>query len=315
MIPPPSQAPTDSMLWALPLCHRDWELTPPAVQDDLQSLHQQIKHLQQQVDTLPGRVEKTSQTSSKPPSSDSPFDKPKRKAPQSSGKRGGRKRHSGTGPTLLSPTEVHLMAPGPCAGGHGELVSLAPYDTHQGVELPPLKLDIQHCVLHQGICRGCGQTLKAQVPSEHQTGYGPRLTALIGALAGMHRTSRRLIQDCCHSVLNLPRSLGAVHKIIDRVSHALVPHDEAIATLARHATVGSIDETPWYCHNALHWLWTLSTTTVSRSLMHPHRSHEAFAALIEDGQGLLVSDGYGVYQGWVQHRQTCLAHLLRTARG
>ena len=49
--------------------------------------------------------------------------------------------------------------------------------------------------------------------------------------------------------------------------------------------------------------------------MHPNRSKEAFAALIEDWQGILVSDGYGVSQGWVQNRQTCLAHLIRTARG
>ena len=88
--PPASQAHTDSILWALPFCPMDWELTPPAVQDDIQSLHQQIKQLQTQVETLQGRVEKTSQTSSKPPASDAPFDKPKRTQRQSSGKRGGR---------------------------------------------------------------------------------------------------------------------------------------------------------------------------------------------------------------------------------
>jgi transposase len=65
----------------------------------------------------------------------------------------------------------------------------------------------------------------------------------------------------------------------------------------------------------LNWLWTLSTDTVSLYLIHPHRSKEAFAALIEEWQGILVSDGYGVYQNWVNHRQTCLAHLIRTARG
>jgi transposase len=131
----------------------------------------------------------------------------------------------------------------------------------------------------------------------------------------MHRTSRRLIQDFCHAVLHIPRSLGAVHKSIDRVSHALLPHSEAMATLARQATVGSSDATPWSCQNALHWLWTLSTKTVSLSLMHPHRSNEACAALMEDGQGIVVRDGSGVSQGWVQHRQTCLAPLIRTARG
>lgn len=176
-------------------------------------------------------------------------------------------------------------------------------------------MDITHFVLHQGTCAGCGKHLKAQVPTEHQAGYGPRLTALIGELAGMHRTPWRLVQDFCHSVLHIPMSLGAVQQVINRASQAIVPHYEAIASLARQAPVGYIDETPWYCHNTLQWLWTLTTATVSLSLIHPHRSKEAFAALIEDWQGILVSDGYGVYQHWVQSRQTCLAHLMRSARG
>jgi transposase len=312
---PSSQAHADSLLWALPFCQMDWELTPPAVQNYIHSLHQQIKHLEQQVDTLQGRVEQTSQTSSKPPSSDSPFDKPKRTPRPSTGKRGGRPGHPGKGPTLLRPTEVHLIMPGPCACGHDALVSLAPYYTHQVVELPPIEMDIQHFILQQGTCGGCGRTLKAQIPHEHQAGYGPRLTALIGELAGMHRTPWRLVQDFCHAVLHIPMSLGAVHKIIDRVAQAIVPHYDAIATLARQALVGYIDETPWYCHNTLQWLWTLTTETVSLYLIHPRRSKEGFAALIEDWQGLLVSDGYGVYQRWVNRRQTCLAHLIRTARG
>jgi transposase len=49
-------------------------------------------------------------------------------------------------------------------------------------------------------------------------------------------------------------------------------------------------------------------------MIHPRRSKEAFAALIDDWAGILVSDGYGVYQNWVQARQTCVAHLIRTAR-
>jgi transposase len=82
--------------------------------------------------------------------------------------------------------------------------------------------------------------------------------------------------------------------MIARVSQAIVPHYAAMATVARHATVGSIDDTPWYCPNTLQWLWTLSTETVALDLMHPNRSPAAFAAFIEEWQGLLVSDGYGV---------------------
>jgi transposase len=215
---------------------------------------------------------------------------------------------------LLSPIAVHFVEPDPCACGQGQLVSLTPYYTHQVIELPLIEMEITHFVLQQGACAGCGRLLKAQ-PSTHQAGYGPRLTALIAELAGMHRTSRRLIQDFCHSVLQIPISLGAVQKVIDRASEAILPHYDAIATLARQTAVGYIDETPWYCQNALQWLWTLSTDTVSLYLIHPHRAKDAFAALIEEWQGILVSDGYGVYQGWVHHRPTCLVHLIRTARG
>lgn len=319
----PSQSHPDHTTWPFPFSEADWQQTPPSVQKyvvelqrQLNELKQQYDRLQKQVDLLQGRLDKTSQTSSKPPSSDSPFKKAKKsKRRQSSGKRGAKKGHPGSGPILLEPTEVQHVYPSACACGYGELAPPTLYYTHQVIELPPIEMEISHFLLHQARCVGCGKLLKAEVPSEHQTGYGPRLTGLIGELSGMHGTSRRLIQDFCHSVLHIPISLGTVQKMIDRLSNAILPHYEAIAALARSATVGYIDETPWYCQNALQWLWSMTTERVSLFLIHANRSKEAFFDLIDDWKGILVSDGYGVYQNWVNRRQTCLAHLIRTARG
>ena len=84
-----SQAHTDPILWAFSFAQMEWNITPPAVQEHVRRLQQQVRQLQNQVDTLQGQVGKTSQTSSKPPSSDSPFKKPQRKRCQSSGKRAG----------------------------------------------------------------------------------------------------------------------------------------------------------------------------------------------------------------------------------
>src|SRR5262245_55927536 len=173
MIPPPSShSHTDSILWALPFGHLEWELTPPAVQDYVKRQNQHIAQLQQQVETLQGRVAKTSQTSSKSPSSDSPFNKPTRRRKPSSGKRGGQKSHRGNGPTLLCPTAVHLIEPGSCPCGHGNLVALTPSYTQQVIELPPIEMEVHHFILQQSLCPGCGRQLKAQVPSDHQAGYG-----------------------------------------------------------------------------------------------------------------------------------------------
>ncbi|MBW2069519.1 MAG: transposase, partial [Deltaproteobacteria bacterium] len=47
---------------------------------------------------------------------------------------------------------------------------------------------------------------------------------------------------------------------------------------------------------------------------HGKRSKEAFKQLIGQWEGILVSDGYGVYKKWVNSRQTCLSHLIRRAK-
>jgi hypothetical protein len=47
---------------------------------------------------------------------------------------------------------------------------------------------------------------------------------------------------------------------VDRVSEAIQPHYEAIAAKARSAQVNYIDETAWYQHGVLAWLWVMVNT-------------------------------------------------------
>jgi transposase len=116
-------------------------------------------------------------------------------------------------------------------------------------------------------------------------------------------------------VLGVPISRGAIQRTVDRVSEAISPHYEAIATQARTAKVNYIDETAWYKHGLLAWLWVMVNTTVALFTVQASRSHAAFEALVERWAGVLVSDGYGIYRQWLHGRQTCLAHLIRRARG
>jgi transposase len=96
------------------------------------------------------------------------------------------------------------------------------YHTHQVIELPPITMEVTHFLLHQAHCVGCGALLKADIPGQHTTGYGPRLTALIAELGGMHRASRRLVQDFCHSVLHqiFPAHFGERRVISEGYLHS-----------------------------------------------------------------------------------------------
>jgi transposase len=87
-----------------------------------------------------------------------------------------------------------------------------------------MRPEVTHWLLHQGRCLACGALCKASLPAEHASGYGPRLTAYVGEMAGMVGASRSAVQDLCASVLGIPLSKGAMQKLVDRASAAIVPH-------------------------------------------------------------------------------------------
>src|SRR5262245_34518826 len=230
--------------WSFPFTPQDWEHTPPAVQAYVHTLHDELMQLRARVEALEARLTQHSTTSHWPPSSDSPYKKPRQRMNTTTPcKAGGKPGHPGHRQVLLPPTAVHDLRPERCPCGNTTFAATRPYYTHQVLELPPIALEVRHFVLHQGWCTACGTEHKAPVPPEYATGYGPRFSALMGELAGTYGNGRRMVQTFCASVFGLPLSLGAIQKVIDRVAQAIEPHYMAIAAQARHAVVNYIDET------------------------------------------------------------------------
>jgi transposase len=291
-----------------------WEQTPLVVCQLIMYLLAVIRQQAARITALEAHASQNSRNSGRPPSSDSPYEK---RTPRSGtqGQPGAKPGHTGHRQALLVPTEVLEVTPERCVCGQREFPAPTPYYTHQVIELPEIQMAVTHVVLHETHCPRCGRLVKASIPAEYGYGYGPRLTALIGELSGSQRSSRSAVQEFCRSVLGVPISRGAIQRVVDRVSEAIIPHYEAIAQKARSAEVNYIDETAWYQHGVLAWLWVMVNATVALFKVQASRNKVAFEALVERWAGILVSDGYGVYQHWVHGRQACLAHLIRRARG
>jgi hypothetical protein len=102
------------------------------------------------------------------------------------------------------------------------------------------------------------------------------LTALIGELSGSQRGGRSAVQEFCTSVLGVPISRGAIQRGVDRVSEAITPRYEAMAGKARSTKVNYIDETAWYQHGVLAWLWVMANPTVALFTVQVSRSKAAF---------------------------------------
>ena len=301
------------MLEKFEISEEDLKNTPPGVLLFLTALTDRIATLTKRLEELESKLNRNSSNSNRPPSSDEPFKK--KSAGKKTGKAGGKKGHKGHRQVLLEPTEIKELRPEICSScGSTDFTDLTSYYTHQWIELPEIRPEVLHFILFKGECACCGKTGKAIIPQEYRAGYGPNLSAVIAEMAGNQGDSRSMVQNFCSSVLGFHISLGAIQKVIDRVSCAILPHYEAIADKARSSEVNHLDETSWFRAGILSWLWVMANSAVAFFMIHSKRDTKAFKSLIGDWEGILVSDGYAVYRKWVGLRQTCLAHLIRDAK-
>lgn len=287
----------------------DWQQTPLSVRRVMQTLLTRL-------DALEARLHQDSSNSSRPPSTDTPATKRQRQTTAAARRKPGAKPgHPGHPQVLLEPTLTVSPFPQACPCGHQGFVELTPYHTHQVIELPVIRPEVMHWLLHQGRCRSCGTRCKATGPGDQVSGYGPRLTGFVGEMAGIVGASRSAVQDLCASVFGIPLSKGAIQKMVDRVSAAILPHYTAIGDVVRASLVNYIDETSGLTSGDRRWLGVMAKPLGAYFQIPLHRSRGAFAQLIAEWRGILVSDGYLVYHSWQGLRQSCLAHLLRTAKG
>lgn len=285
--------------------------TPPSVQKLLCRLIAENTALCGRIECLEARLGEDSSNSDRPPSSDSPY----KEKQSGKNRKKPRKKRRGYGQQFMPPTETQEIFPAACTCGCGNFRDIRSYYTHQHIELPEIVMQVTHFILHKGKCADCGKIGRGHIPGEFRTGFGARFTALAAELGGTDGSSRETVRKFIRSVLGIHISAGAVQKIIDRASAAVEPHYGSIQSAARSGNIGHADETPWKTCGKLQWLWVMANRIAAFFIVHPKRSKEAFEQLTGTWNGILISDGYGVYQKWIGQRQTCLAHLIRRADG
>jgi hypothetical protein len=107
-----------------PFSELDWQLTPEPVRQYIMALErtlfdmeQRIAAHEQRLEKLEVRTRKNSHNSSKPPSSDPPFNRKKRKQKKSKRSKGGQKGHKANQQQMLNPTESHWLMPNAAHAG------------------------------------------------------------------------------------------------------------------------------------------------------------------------------------------------------
>ncbi|MBN4059259.1 IS66 family transposase [Endomicrobium sp. AH-315-J14] len=301
------------------LAERDAKLTEREA--EIAQLAAEVKRLTELVAALQERLGQDSNNSSKPPSSDTPASRNKRK--QARGelkkkrKRGGQKGHKGHRRELLPESEVDEIVhvyPEECQNCWAPLPEVADLyaKRHQVTELPPVKPHTTEYRRHKVQCDCCGHKTRAKQDGVPTTAFGPRLTALMALLTGVYHLSRRKARDLLSDVVGVRVSLGALSAVEARVSDAVQPAvDEAWDHVGR-AKVKHTDGTSWRQSGAMLSLWTIATTAATVYRILADQSKKTLRPLYGALRGILVSDRAKALNFWaMERRQVCWAHLIR----
>lgn len=185
--------------------------------------------LTRRVEELERRLSSNSRTSSKPPSSDPPWKKKRRKRDKP-GKPGAKEGHEGHHRKPLAADRVDEFVPvwSASCGRCGHVlphagVPVGVPTVHQVAEVPPVAVRVTEYRLQRVCCPACAHVTLADLPEGvTASAFGPRLHALVPTLTAQLRGSRRNVADVLVGVFGMPVSIGGVDAMLATINEPML---------------------------------------------------------------------------------------------
>jgi len=283
------------------------------------SLSQQNQQLTDKIASL----EKDSNNSHKPPSSDGLNKKRGALKRGSSGRKpGGQKGHRGITRRNVPPSEVSKTIPYKPAecekcGAHFSAQNHSlPIERRQVWEIPEIKPFVTEHVFYRTLCT-CGHPTRLPVPNWMYSGIGERLQALIAYLVAEAKLTRRTTQTLLKQLFHVPLAVGTIQNRLEDTSEILEPVCDELEEELPKQTVVNIDETGYSHNKTLAWLWVFVTGTFCFFTIQASRGSKVIKKVLgEIFDGIIICDRFSAYVKYHKDRacgliQFCWAHLLR----
>ncbi len=288
----------------------------------------QVERLSPRVGELERQAGKDSSTSSRPPSSDSPYKK--RGAGRSLRERGKRrpgKQPGDPGVTMNlvdDPDEKFEFPPAACCGCGADLAGepVTAQRRHQVTDIEPAPAPkVTEYVAQAKECSGCGTVTEGELPAHvrARASFGPETCAQAANLAcGHHIPVHRSTQLLCQ-LAGVAVSTGWMASVRGKAA-ALIEGSgfmDRIRELLKTAPAVHADETPARAAGGTRYVHLACTRYLT--CMHTgDRSAEAIdaGAVLPGYEGVIVRDGYAGYGHLTSALHAwCGVHLLRDLKG
>ncbi len=286
------------------------------------SLKQENAALKQQVATLEIRLNKNSDNSHKPPSTDG-FKKQPALPKEKRSPTGGQAGHQGHSLQMVADPDVVVLhhASGCSCCGKAFTSAQVHYieEKRQLFDLPVAKLQVTE---HQlGVIYCCGKAHTGNFPPEAKVpaAYGQRLHAMASLLNVEYRLPMKKISQLLKDLYGCSYNESTLFSANQRVYESLEPVEAQIKQQLLESAVVHADETGLRVEGRLHWVHTACSAFLCYLFVHPKRGRKALyseASLLKDFKQRAIHDCLSVYFGFDQcSHGLCNAHLIRELTG
>ena len=260
------------------------------------------------------RPDKTSRTSSKPPSTDR---KAKREGSRPGGAKPGHQGHA----RALAPVPDIVEDHRPthcrhCGLAFSQDEAGAVIREYDEIDLPEAKPVIKRHRRLKCRCATCGETSAAPLPAAAQgTPFGKRIHALALYLKSNQLFSYQRLQGVFSDLFGLKLSQGALMNMFQRAAPIFAAGRDNALGILRRAEVVACDETGVRIEGINAYQWVFCS---AEAIVHTADFTRAAQVVRDTMDGhqpeVWISDRYTAQQRHGQRHQTCLAHLDRKAR-
>jgi len=171
---------------------------------------------------------------------------------------------------------------------------------------------------HQtAFCPDCRRPVYATAPDElRNCSIGPTTKAVGVWLHHQLKLPFRQVQDLFATLFGMSFVPASALNFSLSAAQKSQPLYDDLREKIRASTLLHVDETSWRLDGCGAWLWYAGNADLDFFQIDRSRATEVIATLLgDDFCGDIVSDGYAVYEAIsARWRQTCLAHIIRTAK-
>ncbi|MBU0471584.1 MAG: IS66 family transposase [Nanoarchaeota archaeon] len=179
-------------------------------------------------------------------------------------------------------------------------------------EIPDMKevKGIKH-LIEWSFCQNCKRKVIAK-NNAPATRFGPNLKSKITLLKHDDRLPLRKVEQSLLRDHNFTISNSGIMKVIRQVAEKLKePYYEVVKTI-RSSNHAYVDETSYKLNGETWWLWTFVCENTVLFVIRKSRSKKVVEEILgKEYKGIIVCDGWKVYEQFTSRLQRCWAHLLR----